>query len=307
MRSPHAAAVIAGYLAHLAADRGLAANTLASYRRDLARYLGHLGSRGRMSLAEVDEGDVAAFLTALRSGDERHRALAAGSAARAVSAVRGLHRFAVREGVCAHDAARGVHPPARPQNVPKALGVAEVERLIAAAGPAGVPLTRRNHALLEVLYGTGARISEAVGLTVDDVEPGLVRLPGKGGRVRAVPLGRYAGEALGAYLSLARPMISAHGPGTAALFLNARGGGLTRQGAWEVLRGAAERAGLSGVSPHMLRHSFATHLLDAGVDVRVVQELLGHASVTTTQVYTPAGVDRLRAACARVPTDRPTS
>ncbi|MEO3812834.1 site-specific tyrosine recombinase XerD [Sphaerisporangium sp. B11E5] len=305
--SPHAEAVIDGYLAHLAADRGLAANTLASYRRDLARYLGHLGTRGRRSLAEVDEGDVVAFLTALRSGDERHRALAAGSAARAVSAVRGLHRFAVREGVCAHDAARGVHPPARPPSVPKAIGVAEVERLIAAAGPPGAPLTHRNRALLEVLYGTGARISEAVGLTVDDVDTAQVRLRGKGGRVRAVPLGRYAADALGAYLTLGRPVIWAHGRGTAALFLNARGGRLTRQGAWEVLQAAAERAGLVGVSPHMLRHSFATHLLDAGVDVRVVQELLGHASVTTTQVYTPAGVDKLRAAYAAVPLGRPTS
>jgi integrase/recombinase XerD len=301
--------VLAGYLAHLAVERGLAANTLASYRRDLRRYLLHLRSRGRLSLAEVAEADVLAFLAALREGDQHHPALVASSAARAVSAVRGLHRFAVREGVAAHDPAREVHPPSKLRHLPKAIGVAEVERLIAAAGPEDAPLTHRNRALLEVLYGTGARISEAVGLTVDDVEAGHVRLRGKAGRMRVVPVGRFAREALGAYLTRARPVICAHGRGTAALFLNARGGRLTRQGAWEVLRSAAERAGLAGVSPHMLRHSFATHLLDGGADVRVVQELLGHASVATTQVYTLVGVDRLREeyAAARSRARHPTS
>nr|WP_184889570.1 site-specific tyrosine recombinase XerD [Sphaerisporangium siamense] len=300
-------AAIAGYLAHLAAERGLAANTLASYRRDLRRYLQHLRSRGRLSLAEVGEADVREFLTSLREGDAHHRALAAVSAARAVSAVRGLHRFALREGLAAHDPAGGVHPPTRPHHLPRAIGVADVERLIAAAGAGDAPLTHRNRALLEVLYGTGARISEAVGLAVDDVEAGgeagagHVRLRGKGGRARVVPLGRYAREALRAYLHRARPLISPRAPETRALFLNARGGRLTRQGAWEVLRSAAERAGLQGVSPHMLRHSFATHLLDGGADVRVVQELLGHASVTTTQVYTLVGVDGLRDAYAAAP------
>ncbi|MFC4532927.1 tyrosine recombinase [Sphaerisporangium dianthi] len=299
----------AAYLDHLAVERGLAVNTLTSYRRDLGRYLEHLRSRGRPSLAEVAEADVEAFLAVLREGDERHPALVASSAARAVSAVRGLHRFAVREGVTAHDPAREVHPPSRPHHLPKAIGVAEVERLIAAAGPNDAPLTLRNRALLEVLYGTGARISEAVGLTVEDIEAERVRLRGKGGRGRTVPLGRFAREALGAYLARARPLIWAQGGGTTALFLNARGGRLTRQGAWEVLRSAAERAGLTGVSPHMLRHSFATHLLDGGADVRVVQELLGHASVATTQVYTLVGVDRLREAyaAARLRADRPTS
>ncbi|GGL10491.1 tyrosine recombinase XerD [Sphaerisporangium melleum] len=255
------------------------------------------------------EADVEAFLTALRAGDERHPALVASSAARAMSAVRGLHRFALREGMTAHDPARAVHPPSRPPHQPRAIGVAEVERLMAAAGPKDAPLTERNRALLEVLYGTGARISEAVALAVEDVEAERVRLRGKGGRVRVVPIGGYAREALGAYLARGRPLICAHGRGTTALFLNARGGRLTRQGAWEVLRSAAERAGLSGVSPHMLRHSFATHLLDGGADVRVVQELLGHASVTTTQVYTLVGVDLLRAeyASARPRADRPTS
>lgn len=295
---------MSSYLAHLAVERGLSANTLASYRRDLRRYLEHLKARGLASLAEVDESDVVAFLTALREGDDQHPALVASSAARAVSAVRGLHRFALREGACGHDPAHQVRPPRQLRRLPKAISVAEVERLIAACGPEDSPLALRNRALLELLYGTGARISEAVGLAVDDVSPSpsgdssgeqdQVRLRGKGGRTRVVPLGRFARKALDAYLVRARPAIAAHGRGTPALFLNARGGRLTRQGAWEVLQAAAERAGLSGVSPHMLRHSFATHLLDGGADVRVVQELLGHASVTTTQVYTLVTVDRLR-------------
>ncbi|QYC40812.1 Tyrosine recombinase XerD [Nonomuraea coxensis DSM 45129] len=287
-------AVLSSYLAHLAVERGLAANTLASYRRDLRRYMEHLRARGRGELGEVGEADVQAFLAALREGDGEHPALVASSAARAVSAVRGLHRFALREGVTAHDPAHQVRPPRQLRRLPKAITVDEVERLIAASGPDGAPLTLRNRALLEVLYGTGARISEAVGLAVDDLEDDQVRLRGKGGRTRVVPLGRYARAALDAYLVRARPGLLAHGRGTPAVFLNARGGRLTRQGAWEVLQAAAERAGLDGISPHVLRHSFATHLLDGGADVRVVQELLGHASVTTTQVYTLVTVDKLR-------------
>nr|WP_311931390.1 site-specific tyrosine recombinase XerD [Microbispora sp. H11081] len=302
--------MLSSYLAHLAVERGLSANTLASYRRDLRRYVEHLRARGLDTFGQVAEADVVAFLAALREGDEEHPALVASSAARAVSAVRGLHRFALREGVAGHDPAHEVRPPRQLRRLPKAITVAEVERLIAACGPEDSPLALRNRALLEVLYGTGARISEAVGLAVDDVptdpaydaggrhdgdqDQDQVRLRGKGGRTRIVPLGRFARQALDAYLVRARPRLAAHGRGTPALFLNARGGRLTRQGAWEVLQAAAERAGLCGVSPHMLRHSFATHLLDGGADVRVVQELLGHASVTTTQVYTLVTVDKLR-------------
>ncbi|WP_061300216.1 site-specific tyrosine recombinase XerD [Herbidospora cretacea] len=293
MSSPEA--VLTSYLAHLAVERGLSANTLASYRRDLRRYVDHLSSRGLASIGQVAEADVVAFLAALREGDDDHPALVASSAARAVSAVRGLHRFALREGVAGHDPANQVRPPRTLRRLPKAITVDDVERLIAASGPDESPLTFRNRALLEVLYGTGARISEAVGLAVDDIAAASqVVLRGKGGTTRIVPLGRYARSALDDYLVRARPQIASHGRGTPALFLNARGGRLTRQGAWEVLQSAAERAGLSGVSPHMLRHSFATHLLDGGADVRVVQELLGHASVTTTQVYTLVTVDRLR-------------
>ena len=288
------------YLDHLAVERGLAANSLASYRRDLRRYVAHLAARGVTEPAGVGEPDVTAFLVALREGDEQHRPLAANSAARAVVAVRGLHRFLLREGLTATDPARAVRPPAPPKRLPKAISVEEVEALLAAAGAEQTPRAVRDRALLELLYGSGARISEAVGLDVDDldVEAGVVRLLGKGSKERVVPVGSYAREAVSAYLVRARPSLAsgtATGQPSPALFLNARGGRLSRQSAWTVLRAAAERAGVTrAVSPHTLRHSFATHLLDGGADVRVVQELLGHASVTTTQVYTLVTVDRLR-------------
>jgi len=277
-------------------ERGLAANTLSSYRRDLLRYVVHLGASGRARLGEVVEADVADFLAALRIGDQAHRPLTAASAGRAVVAVRGLHRFAVREGWTVLDPAREVRPPTLARRLPKAIGVDQVEALLNAPD-ASTPLGLRDRALLELLYGTGARISEVVGLDVDDLDgtSGMVRLDGKGGKQRIVPVGSYAGRALDAYLVRARPSLSASGTGCAALLLNARGGRLSRQSAWTVLRRAAGIAGLAGdLSPHTLRHCFATHLLDGGADVRVVQELLGHASVTTTQVYTLVTVDRLR-------------
>ena len=252
-------------------------------------------ARGRTAIGQVGEDDVVSFLTRLREGDEAHPPLAAGSAARAVVAVRGLHRFAVREGMSAADPARDVRPPTSPRRLPKAITIEDVERLLAVAGAGDTPLDLRDRALLEVLYGTGARISEAVGLEVGDVDlpHAVVRLRGAGVRDRLVPVGRYAHEALEAYLARARPALGPRGA-EGALFLNARGGRRSRQSAWSTLRTAAGRAHLKDVSPHTLRHSFATHLLDGGADVRVVQELLGHASVTTTQIYTLVTVDRLR-------------
>jgi integrase/recombinase XerD len=288
------------YLDHLAVERGLAANTLSSYRRDLRRYVAHLVGRDVSTPDAVAEEDVSAFLVALREGDEDHPPLAANSAARAVVAVRGFHRFLLREGLTTVDPARGIRPPAPPKRLPKAISVQDVEALLAAAGADETPRALRDRALLELLYGCGARISEAVGLDVDDLDAdpagsGTVRLRGKGGKERVVPVGSYARDAVSAYLVRGRPALAASGSGSPALFLNARGGRLSRQRAWTVLRAAAERAGLRrAVSPHTLRHSFATHLLDGGADVRVVQELLGHASVTTTQVYTLVTVDRLR-------------
>jgi integrase/recombinase XerD len=298
-------AAVRAYLEHLGVERGLAANTIESYQRDLRRYSAALAERGKGRLGDVTPADVAEFLAWLREGDAEHEALAVSSAARAVIAVRGLHAFAAAQGLAETDPARDVQPPTPPRRLPKAITLPEVERLLAASGPgpddpSADPRMLRDRALLEFLYGTGARISEATGLDVDelhlDADP-VVRLAGKGGKQRVVPVGSYAVRALQAYLVRARPALAA-GTGRVsvapAVFLNARGGRLTRQGAWGVLHAAAERARLPEVSPHTLRHSFATHMLDGGADIRVVQELLGHASVATTQVYTLITVDRLR-------------
>ena len=294
-----------GYLDHLTIERGVAANTLSSYRRDLRRYSKHLSDRGIHDLAKVGEDDVSEFLVALRRGDPDSGAMAlsAVSAARALIAVRGLHRFAAAEGLAELDVARAVRPPTPGRRLPKSLAIDEVLALLEGAGgdsPSDGPLTLRNRALLELLYSTGSRISEAVGLDVDDIDTTArsALLHGKGGKQRLVPVGRPAVQALDAYLVRGRPDLARRGlrtRATPAIFLNARGGRLSRQSAWQVLQDAAERAGItSGVSPHMLRHSFATHLLEGGADVRVVQELLGHASVTTTQIYTLVTVHALR-------------
>jgi integrase/recombinase XerD len=289
--------IVRAYLDHLSVERGLAANTLSSYQRDLSRYVDFLGAMRISGLADVEESHVAGFLAALRQGWGEHPPLSATSAGRAVVAVRGLHRFAVREGMTAVDPSVEVRPPTPARRLPKALSVSQVSALLAAAAVADTPLALRDVALLELLYGTGARISEVVGLAVDDLDrlDGVVRLAGKGGKQRIVPVGSYAADAVEAYVVRARPVLSAAGRGTTSLFLNARGGPLSRQSAWTILRAAAVRAGITAeVSPHTLRHSFATHLLDGGADVRVVQELLGHASVTTTQIYTLVTVDQLR-------------
>ena len=291
-----------GYLDHLTIERGAAQNTLSSYRRDLRRYSKHLEERGIYDLAKVDEDDVSEFLVALRRGDPESGAVAlsAVSAARTLIAVRGLHRFAAAEGLTELDVARAVRPPTPGRRLPKSLTLDQVLALLEAAGGEDAsdgPLTLRNRALLELLYSTGSRISEAVGLDVDDIDTHArsVLLRGKGGKQRLVPIGRPAVHALDAYVVRGRPDLARRGRGTPAIFLNARGGRLSRQSAWQVLQDAAERAGItSGVSPHMLRHSFATHLLEGGADVRVVQELLGHASVTTTQIYTLVTVHALR-------------
>ena len=289
------------YLDHLSVERGLAANTLTSYRRDLRRYQQYLAGRGIGDLGEISEATVTDFLVRLREGDADHPPLSSTSAARTVVAVRGFHKFAVRDGLATADPAGSVRPPAPAKRLPKALPLSDVEAILEAAGSAGTTLALRDRALLELLYGTGARISEAVGLDVDDLDTrrrdgaaaGQGRQGAAGARSVRTPARRST------------PTWSAAGPSwwppppprapAGALFLNARGGRLSRQSAWAVLVRAAERAGVTrDVSPHTLRHSFATHLLDGGADVRVVQELLGHASVTTTQVYTLVTVDNLR-------------
>jgi integrase/recombinase XerD len=288
---------VLGWLAHLDVERGAARNTLSSYRRDLRRYVDFLVGRGVTEPSQVTESHVTAFLSALRQGDADHQPLTATSVARSLVAVRGLHRFLLLEGATPSDPASDVRPPTTPKRLPKAISTSAVEQLLEAASVGGTPSSLRDRALLEVLYGCGARISEATGLDVDDVDldGGAVRLLGKGGKERVVPIGSFARAAVEEYLVRARPGFAVRGTGTPALFLNTRGGRLSRQSAWAALRASADRAGLGvDVSPHTLRHSFATHLLDGGADVRVVQELLGHASVTTTQIYTLVTADRLR-------------
>ncbi|ACZ30590.1 tyrosine recombinase XerD [Xylanimonas cellulosilytica DSM 15894] len=303
-------AALDDYLAHLRVERGLSHNTTAAYRRDLARYVRHLERLGRTSLGAVREDDVTGFVTAVREGADGGARLSASSTARALAAVRGWHRFAHAEGLATQDPAAEVRAPTQLRRLPHALSVDAVTRLLDAAGVGDGPVPLRDRALLELLYSTGGRISEVVGLDVDalgwlgagsapgdgagDDGPAVVRLHGKGDKQRIVPVGSYAIAALDAYLVRARPALAAAGSGTPALFLNTRGRPLSRQSAWAVLQAASARAGLENVSPHTLRHSFATHLLQGGADVRVVQELLGHASVTTTQIYTMVTPDTLR-------------
>lgn len=292
---------ITDYLQYVGVERGLAANTLAAYRRDLGRYGKFLASQGVDQPGNVTRHHVTAFVQALSDGADGASALGVRSAARTVVAVRGLHKFWALEGLTTADPATDVHPPMPGKRLPKAISVDEVSRILEAAGT-DTATGLRDRALLEFLYSSGARISEAVGLDVDDVSledtgegPAIVRLFGKGSKERLVPLGSYGARAVGAYVVRGRPLLASKGKGTPALFLNARGGRISRQSAWTILKAAAEKANITkDVSPHTLRHSFATHLLEGGADVRVVQELLGHASVTTTQVYTLVTADTLR-------------
>ena len=287
------------YLRHVTIERGLSAHTLDAYRRDLAGYAGWMADRDVAELDAVSPELVTAFIAERAAADPRP---AATSLARLQSSVRGLHRFLVREGIRDSDPTERLRPPKLPQRLPKALTIAQVEELLDAAGPAPGTAEQaeivavRDRALVELLYATGARVSEAVQLDVDDVAHGdVLRVRGKGAKERIVPVGSYARAALDAYLTRARPELARRGRGTPRLFLGARGGPLSRQSAWAVLQTAAERAALDAhVSPHTLRHSFATHLLQGGADVRVVQELLGHSSVATTQIYTHVSVDTLR-------------
>ncbi|KAD3633374.1 site-specific tyrosine recombinase XerD [Arthrobacter yangruifuii] len=302
LRSTPAGRAIGSYLQHMSVERGLAFNTLEAYRRDLLRYARFLGSRGVEDISRITRHDVTAFAQSISEGSDGASALSVRSAARTIVAVRGLHRFWALEGMTTADPASDVHPPMPGKRLPKAISVNEVTRILEAVS-LDTPSGLRDRALLEFLYSTGARISEAVGLDVDDLSleripangPDVVRLFGKGSKERLVPLGSYAARALDEYLVRGRPAAAAKGKGTPALFLNARGGRLSRQSAWTILKNAAEKADIGrDVSPHTLRHSFATHLLEGGADVRVVQELLGHASVTTTQVYTLVTAETLR-------------
>lgn len=299
-RAPELTAELEQYLAHLSVERGLAANTLAAYRRDLQRYVDFLLSRDVRQLAGATERDVSEFLVALRTGKDGAAPLSASSTARCTVAVRGFHKFGALEGLTSDDVSREIRPPATPKRLPKAISIDAVQKLLEAAGDLDTPAGLRSRAILELLYGTGARISELIALDVDDIdltdrEFATVRLMGKGNKERIVPVGSYALDAVDAYLVRGRPALAAAGRGNAALFLNTRGNRLSRQSAWTTITQAASRAGLTEtVSPHTLRHSFATHLLSGGADIRIVQELLGHASVTTTQLYTRVTPETLR-------------
>ncbi|MDT0157599.1 site-specific tyrosine recombinase XerD [Microbacterium sp. ARD32] len=280
------------YLRHITIERGLSEHSIAAYRRDLNGYVDWLGEQGVTATDAVTPAVVTAFI-AERSA--AHPPPAATSLARLQSSVRGWHRFLAREGIAQDDPTGRLRPPKTPQRLPKALTIEQVDRLLAAPS-SDEPMGIRDRALLELLYATGARVSEAVSLDVDDLAHGdVLRLRGKGGKERIVPVGSYARAAVDAYLTRVRPGLAAKGRATARLFLGARGAPLSRQSAWLIIRAAAEAAQLTAeVSPHTLRHSFATHLLQGGADVRVVQELLGHASVATTQIYTHVSVDTLR-------------
>ena len=289
---------IDAYLRQLAIERGMAKNTISAYRRDLVNYAKYLETLSIGSLEQVTELTVADYAQSL----SQKQGLASSSVARMLAAVRGLHKFLLQENLLQNDVASTVKPPKAPRNLPKAISLSEIESLLAAAGPEPddqdmvSSIRLRDRALLELLYATGGRVSEIVNLDLDDLlDPTLVRLFGKGSKERIVPVGSFAQKALSAYLVRIRPGLVALGKGTPALFLNQRGSRLSRQSAWQIIADAADGAGLSGkVSPHTLRHSFATHLLEGGADVRVVQELLGHSSVATTQIYTLVTVDRLR-------------
>ena len=289
---------VESYIRQLAIERGLAKNTLLAYRRDLRNYCDFLQRAQVDDFSQVSEQQVADYAQSLVQA----RGLASSSVARMLAAVRGLHKFLLTENQIGQDVASAVKPPKASRRLPKAISVEEIERLLDAAGPSAEAtdslssIRVRDRALLELLYAAGARVSEVVNLDLDDlVDPTLVRLFGKGSKERIVPVGGYAQRALQAYLVRIRPGLVKLGKGTPALFLNQRGGRLSRQSAWQIITDAASEANLqSEISPHTLRHSFATHLLEGGADVRVVQELLGHSSVATTQIYTLVTVDRLR-------------
>ncbi len=274
------------YIDHLRAERGLAVNTIEAYRRDLSLYRSYLEDVAIDDPLEVSGEDLEAFVGWLRQrSSATGGAYAPSSVSRIVVAVRGFHRFLAREGLADEDVGTQFGAPSNARPLPKALSIEEVGRLLQAPVGDG-PLPLRDRAMLELLYGAGLRISELTSADVDDLDrvDRLIRVRGKGDKERVVPYGELADVALDRWLVSGRPQLAGGSP---ALFLNARGGRLSRQGVWKLLRSHAERVELrDDVSPHTLRHSFATHLLDGGADVRAVQELLGHASVTTTQIYT---------------------
>ena len=298
------------FLRYAALERGLSENSLAAYRRDLAAYLAWLEQQGVTSLDQVTPATLADLVAELAS--DADAPLAPASITRRLSTVRNMHRFLFDEGLLTTNAGATVRTPKKSQRLPKALPFEDIEAMLAATS-GDDPVALRDRALLELLYASGARVSEVTALDIDDLlaapgredawedpvaalsEGGFIRVLGKGSKQRVVPYGSFAGQALAAYLVRARPAMAEKGKGSPALFLGPRGARVSRQSVWLVIRAAADRAGITAeVSPHTMRHSFATHLLSGGADVRTVQELLGHSSVTTTQIYTQVTADTLR-------------
>jgi integrase/recombinase XerD len=288
------------YLRHLSIERGLSKNTIAAYRRDINSYLLFLDKNSISEPEQISEATVSNYLKSISESGM----LASNSVARMLAGIRGLHKFWLFESITEGDPSAQIKPPKLPKRLPKAISIFDIEKLIEVSGPdpetedaTALDMARvRNRAILELLYATGARISELTALNLDDlIDPTMIRLFGKGSKERVVPVGSFARRALAAYLVRSRPALVGKGKGTAALFLNQRGSRLSRQSAWQIISDAADQAKIVGeISPHTLRHSFATHLLEGGADVRVVQELLGHSSVATTQIYTLVSIDSLR-------------
>jgi integrase/recombinase XerD len=277
------------FLGHLAVEKGLSKNTLSAYTRDIDRFLNECPDPRDVSLPMLER-----YVASLRKSG-----LAESSIARAVVAIRNFIAFICKE-ENALNPIKDFQPPRIPKRLPKALSVENVVSLIEATEIEGEVITLRDRAIAEILYATGGRVSEIVGLNLSDVsklegdEIVSIRLLGKAGKQRVVPVGKFAQTALDQYLVRVRPALI-KGSRVEALFLNAHGRRLSRESAWKIIQRAALRANLKeSVSPHALRHSFATHLLDGGADIRMVQELLGHSSVTTTQIYTLVTVDKLR-------------
>lgn len=280
------------YLRHLAIERGLSKNTLSAYKADLAKYREYL-DQNSFSELKITRSELSDFLLWLNSQNLR-----AASSARILAAVRGYQKYLLLENLRTDDPSQQVKSPKLPKRLPKALTQSQVMALLSASGPepddeTADVLRLRNRAILELMYSSGCRVSEVAQLDLDEmVQGGWVRIRGKGSKERLVPVGSFAQRAIDAYLIRSRPLLAAKSGGP-ALFLNQRGSRLSRQSIWEIIQSAGNGCGLT-VSPHSLRHSFATHLIEGGADVRVVQELLGHASVATTQIYTLVTIDTLR-------------
>nr|WP_036184095.1 site-specific tyrosine recombinase XerD [Ureibacillus manganicus] len=287
----HSKDALLDYIHFLQVERQLSKNTLASYRRDLESYIEHLHKVQEIeNLSEVSRSNILLHLEDLRTNG-----IAARSIARHISAIRSFHQFLLREKVTDSDPTIHLDMPQIDQKLPRVLTIEEIDALIAAPDrrkPQGI----RDVAMLELLYASGMRISECIGLDLNDVHitMGFVRVFGKGGKERIVPLGKSALKAIDSYLQIARDQLQGKYPKTDAFFINQRGKRLTRQGCWKLLKEHAQKANIKKeITPHTLRHSFATHLIENGADLRAVQEMLGHADISTTQIYTHISKTRL--------------